>query len=354
MSRQVVPLLLVLGLAAAPAAAQDAPQAGQRRLAFDTVVGTQDFFGEDQDWQAVQFIDLYTGLRVRPGWQVSFRPVIKRVRGEWDFYVDHLSVRYEARARANWRFEAGRFSSPIGLGMTELRPNQNPSVLWWHRPYYMPLPSLGAGLPRVSLVSAVYPVGASVSASGARWDARAALVDRAPVEFWQGWDGSSRSPNPIVGAGISPRQGFRLGAASAWGEYASATPTRPGQRYMMVNTEGEFAIGYTKVSGEWTRDRFETPAGDRISSGWTAQVQQTITPRIFLHGRATVMRSPEAVASAPGGWVEREYRALDTTMGYRLTPEVTLRAAYTAIKNWSVSSLDHQFGLSVFLARRWW
>ncbi len=354
MSRQIVCVLFLLGLAVAPAAAQDGPAAALRRVAFDTVVGTQDFLGENYDGPNVLVFDVFAAARVRPGWQVSFRPTIKAMNGDWNAYLNQLSVRYETRARVGWRFEAGRFSSPIGLGMMENRPNLNAGVLWCHRAYYMPLPSLGAGLPLVSLISAIYPAGAMANASGARWDARAAVLDRAPVEFWDGWAGSSRSANVVVGGGITPRQGLRVGAASAWGEYAAPTPARPGQSYVMLNAEGEYAFGYTRLSGEWTRDRFETPSGARVASGWTAQVQQTLTPRFFLHSRGSVVRSPEALASAPGQSVVREYRSVDSTLGVRLSPEVTLRVAHAMIKSWSASRLDHQVGFSVFLARRWW
>ena len=69
--------------------------------------------------------------------------------------------------------------------MTENRASLNAGILWWHRPYYMPLPSLGADLPRVSLISTVYPWGAQMAASDDHWDVRAAVVDRPPVEFWR-------------------------------------------------------------------------------------------------------------------------------------------------------------------------
>ena len=261
-------------LAAVPAAAQDRPSPATRRIALDTVAGSQDFFGETSDWQTVYIVDAFTSIGFDRGWQVSVRPVLKRVRGEWAARVDQLSVRHELRRGPNWRFEAGRFSSPIGLGMTELRPNLNAGVLWWHRPYYMPLPSFGPGLPRVSLISAVYPIGGSATVSSERWDARAAIVDRAPVEFWDGWAGSHRGANAILGGGISPRQGIRFGAGSAWGHYAAATESRGAESYVMANVEGEVAFGYTRISGEWTRDRFHTAWGRRTASGWTLRSEE--------------------------------------------------------------------------------
>jgi hypothetical protein len=341
-------------IAAAPVEAQDQRTRSTRRIAFDTVAGTQDFFREDSDWQTVYIVDAFTGIALDRRWQISFRPVVKRIRGGWTAQVDQLSVRREIQRGANWRFEAGKFSSPIGLGMTELRPNLNAGVLWWHRPYYMPLPSLGPGLPRVSLVSAVYPLGGTASLSSERWDARAAIADRAPVEFWDGWAGAHRGPNAVIGGGISPRQGTRVGVATAWGHYAAPTDTRGAERYVMANVEGELAFGYARISGEWTRDRFHTAWGNRVASGWTLQAQHTITARLFLHSRASVIRSPEAVTTAPDQFIWRQHRVVESTAGYRLTPDVTLRVAHAAMQSFGAGNVDQQVGMSFIWAKRWW
>jgi hypothetical protein len=89
----------------------------------------------------------------------------------------------------------------------------------------------------------------------------------------------------VVGGGISPRQGMRIGAAAAWGRSGDRNVSDP---YTLVNIEGEHAFGYTKVSGEPTHDRFETPSGNRAARGATLQVRQTLTPRLFV----TVERPP--------------------------------------------------------------
>ena len=354
MARVLALACLWSAILTAPAAAQDRHAPVIRRIAFDTVAGSQDFFGEDSDWQTVYIVDAYTGLEIRKGWQASVRPVVKRVRGDWKAHFDQMSLRHEVQRGASWRFEGGKFSSPIGLGMTELRPNLNGGVLWWHRPYYMPLPSLGPGLPRVSLISAVYPLGGSASLSTLRWDARAAVVDRAPVEFWDGWAGSHRGANAILGGGFRPRQGLRVGAGSAWGRYAAPTATRSAQAYVMANVEGEFAFHYTKVSGEWTRDRFETEWGGRVASGWTVQAQQTMTPRLFVHSRGSFIRAPEAIAAAPESFVWRHYRVIETTAGYRLSPDITVRVAHAAMRSCGAEAIDNQIGVSAIWAKRWW
>ncbi len=347
---------LMLVVASTPARAQEAaPGAGaSRRVAFDTVTGYQDFFAEDAAW-AVQFIvDTFAAVELAPGWQVSVRPVVWRVRGEWESLLDQASLRYEVHRGANWRVEAGKFPSPIGLGMTENRANVNPGVIWCHRPYYMPLPSQGSDLPPVSLVSAVYPWGAQVTTSGDHWDVRAGVVDLPPVAFWQRAEGDARGPNGFVGGGVGPRQGTRLGASRAWGRFARPTSSHEALEYNTLTLEADVAFGHSRLSGEWVRSHFEAPGGGRVSEGWTAQAQHAVTPRVFVHSRMSTVRAPLVGTSQATTLVEQRFRSIDTTAGYLLNPEVTLRVAHTAIRGFGRTVVDHQLGVSMVWARRWW
>jgi hypothetical protein len=324
-----------------------AQEAGSRRVAVDTVVGVQDLFAETRRWPTAIVFDPFVSAEIRPHLHVSVRPKFWRLNGEWETVLDQASVQYTFRKGSTWRIEAGRFPSPIGIGMTENRSSVNPGVLWWHRPYYMPLPGLGAGAPMVALVSAIYPSGAMVSTSGDRWDARGALIDTAPVQFWKGDGRADRRVNGVAGVGFSPRQGLRGGIAGAWGDLTD----EPSGDYAMLNVEGEFAFGYTRISGEWTRDRFEMPSGSHVARGWTLQAVRTLTPRLFAHGRATVMRAPEVAAGATRA---RTFRSIDTTLGIRLDSELTLKLGYSALRSFSAAPVDHQAGLSLMWARRWW
>jgi hypothetical protein len=353
MTRALVLVALLLVGIPAPLPAQESSRTGPRRFALDTVAGTMDYSGGDYEWPTQLIFDAFAGAEVYPGWQVSFRPLLWRVRGEWEALVGQLSIRYTFRMAANWRVEVGRFASPIGLGMTENRPSLNAGLLWCHRPYYMPMPSLGSKVPRLSLMSAVYPTGAQIGASGHHWDARAALIDRAPVEFWKAQPDAERHVNAIVGGGITPMQGVRIGAASSWGAVAAA-PGQQGPRYLTTNVEAEYALGYTRVSGEWTRDRFDTAGNEGVASGWTVQAQHTLTPRVFAHSRVTAMEAPEGALSVYGTPANRRYRSVDSTVGYRLRPELTLKLSHAALWDWTSSSVDHQVGMSVMWTTRWW
>lgn len=355
MRRALVSTFALICLAL-PAAAQEPPAEATtaRRVAFDTVSGWQDSFAEDADWPTQFIVDAFVGAELAPGWQVSVRPVVWRLRGEWEVILDQASLRYETRRGANWRFEAGKFPMPTGLGLLENRANTNPGILWWHRPYYTPSPSLGSDMPRVSLISTLYPWGAQASVSGDRWDMRVAAVDRPAVEFWRATSGLSRRVNVIAGGGVTPRQGMRVGLAGARGRYAEAAGARPALDYTTVNVETDIAFGYTRLSGEWVRSRFESPGGTRVSEGWTAQAQHTLTPRVFVHSRASSVRAPRA-ASAFATLVDlQRFRSIDSTVGYLITPEFTLRAAHTALRGFGRTVTDHQVGLSVIWSRRWW
>lgn len=340
--------LLVL-VASLPAQAQEA-RGGARRAAIDTVVAVGDYFGDAGMWQTQLVLDTSTSVELMPSLQATVRPLFWRTKdGTWKNYTPHVSLRYEFEARSNWRIEVGRFPSPVGLGMTENRPDVNPGVLWCHRPYYGDLPSFGDGSAPHALISANYPVGVHVSTSGDRWDARVAATDRAPVDLWTARDGTPRRLNVVAGAGVSPRQGVRIGVATARGRSGDHLSSVP---YSLVNVEGELAFRHTRVSGEWTRDVFDTPSAGRVASGWTMQARQALTPRIFVHSRVSTVDAPLV---RPGGGVDRlESFFADTTLGYLVTPEVTLRVGHAALKGWGAAAVDHQAGVSVVWAQRWW
>jgi hypothetical protein len=233
--------------------------------------------------------------------------------------------------------------------MTENRPDLNPGVLWCHRPYYGDVPSLGEGTAPHALISANYPMGALVSTSGDRWDARVAFTDRAPVDIWTAHEGTPRRANALIGAGLSPRQGVRIGVATAWGHSGDHTSSQP---YRLVNVKGEYAFGYTRVTAEWTRDEFDTPTGTQVASGWTLQATQTITPRLFVHRRLSTVASPAALTD--GTFEARDFLSVDTSVGYRVRPDVTIRAGHAAIKGWTSDRADHQIGMSLVWSKRWW
>jgi hypothetical protein len=193
------------------------------------------------------------------------------------------------------------------------------------------------------------PIGIQANTSAKHWDARVAFIDRAPADFFHTENPPFR-PNGVVGGGISPRQGTRIGAAAAWGRSGDANVSDP---YTLLNVEGEYAFGFTKISGELTRDRFETPTGSREARGATLQVRQTLTPRMFAHSRGTVITSPVTVL-ATGEVPDRTSWYTDTTLGYLVNAETTVRLAHSAIRKWNAPTVDNQVGVSIVWSKRWW
>jgi hypothetical protein len=44
----------------------------------------------------------------------------------------------------------------------------------------------------------------------------------------------------------------------------------------------------------------------------------------------------------------------ETTLGYLVNAETTIRVAHSAIKKWSAPAVDHQVGVSIVWSKRWW
>ena len=88
--------------------------------------------------------------------------------------------RYEHKGAVGLRIEGGLIPAPIGLANLTLRPQLNPTI---SQPssLFQGLPPPEPFSPRVTLLGAIYPYGVSATVSGAKWDARAALIDVSPL-----------------------------------------------------------------------------------------------------------------------------------------------------------------------------
>lgn len=137
-------IVAAVGLLTGWSSVAGAQDVGSRRVVFDTVIGVQDVFREAREWPTQVILDSFVSAELRPGFQLSFRPVVWRTNGEWHRLIDQISIQQQFHKGSDWRIEAGRFPSPMGLGMMENRASINSGVLWCHRPYYMPLPALAA------------------------------------------------------------------------------------------------------------------------------------------------------------------------------------------------------------------
>jgi hypothetical protein len=302
--------------------------------------------------------DAVSTIRLGRGWDGVVRPWASRMPGgDWLAEMYQLQLRYTSSTRMPFRVDAGILSSPMGLSTLELRPDRNPTI---GAPFYYfaPLPAFDGYFDRVTLMSGGYPLGAVVSASGSRWDVRGGVTDDTPA---RGRDMMSTSRTPaklqlLAGGGFTPMPGLRLGAALARGRYRSGTTTARGTRIApanatLFNVEGEYAIAYTRITGEWVADRFDTAGAPANAGGFNLLAVQTLTPRWFVATRAARASSPVLVGPSPG---RRTASSGEATLGYRLTPELTLRGGYQGSTRFSRPKWEHALAVSFVWAQRWW
>ena len=146
-------------------------------------------------------------MRIADNLDLRVRPVVFRraFDGAWQAQIYELALRYERPGAIGLRVDAGQFTSPIGLSILENRPDKNP-VVSPHSTLYLPIPRYEAGTPSTYLLAAAYPLGAKVTVSGAKWDARAAVIDSSPVRGrpFFGDNKPPRMANVVAGVGFTP------------------------------------------------------------------------------------------------------------------------------------------------------
>ncbi len=260
--------LLALALAAPSATAFGQDRA---RVAFDTIVSVEDFEAADPPQVVGLNFDALLMTRIAGNLYGVVRPMARRLfDGRWTRQICQIALRYESPQRLPVRLEFGYLSSPVGMGTLEARADDNPTVQI-HPYYFQPLPSFEARTPRVQLMSTVYPFGGQVSVSRTRWDARVAFVDSSATRVRRviSRNNPPRMAQIALGAGVTPYVGVRLGGSFMHGPYARArevADARRGDRTATVATiEGEYAFRYTKLTGEWVRDSFETASSPAVA-----------------------------------------------------------------------------------------
>ena len=109
----------------------------------------------------------------------------------------------------------------------------------------------------------------------------------------------------------------------------------------------------TFLNGEILRTSFESLAQASIAYESFVQVQQTLAPRWFAAARGEHASAPPLVNGIAIG-TRTSLSTAETTVGYRVNPDITLRTSYYARKPYPARMWDKQFGVSVVWARRWW
>jgi hypothetical protein len=268
-------------------------------------------------------------------------------------------IRYEHPGAIATRIDAGYILSPIGLGVYDVRPGINPTI-FPHLSYLQPMPTFDPTGPRVSAISAGYSLGAQATVSTANWDARVAVIGAAPTRNYVVGNPATnprQTPVWVAGAGITPTIGLRLGASVAHGVYATSDEiTRPGSQsrsMTMAGAEGEGSFGGTKLSAEILRTAFDATGATSVAYEWFVQGQQTLAPRWFVAARHEGTSAPPLISGIAVG-TRTNLKIVEATVGYRLSPDVTLRASYFTRQPYGASTWSDQIGASIVWARRWW
>jgi hypothetical protein len=329
------------------------------RFSLDSVVAVDLFRGENAGERPNIIVDVTGVLRLADGWVVYVRPWFRQPRtSEWDKEIYQAAVQYERPGRVSTRVDAGYIVSPIGLGMMDSRPGVNPTIST-HLSYVTPMPVFDPTAPRARPLASSYPLGTQVTISGSRWDTRGALITSSPTRQYviNGGDRVRGTPVMVAGGGLTPRPGLRLGLSVARGAHATreelTTPAFGERRNAtLLSTEGEFAFGYSKIAGEFTRNRIDSHVGTETAYSWFLQGVHTLTPRIFVAGRQEGASAPPLrTGTVPGR--RTMLHISEATVGYRIVPELAARVGYLARKPYTRSAYDHQVGVSLVWSQRW-
>jgi hypothetical protein len=350
-------ICVLLLVAARPVAAQSQSLA---RFSLDSVVAVDLFRGEGTVDRPNVIVDITGVVRLADGLVLYVRPWFRQPRTpEWDKEIYQAALQWERSGTVSTRVDAGYIVSPIGLGMMDTRPGVNPTIAP-HLSYVTPMPVFDPTAPRARPVASTYPLGAQVTVSTVRWDVRGAVVSTAPTRPYVINSGTNPRPTPVLvaGGGVTPTAGLRLGLAIAQGDHATSdelTTTAFGDSRgtTVLAFEGEYAFGYTRIAGEVLRNRIQSHAGAETAYSWFVQGMQTVTPRIFVAARQEGTSAPPL--RAPINPRERtSFHTTEATVGYRIIPDLTVRASYMARRPYTRTTWDHQGGVSLVWARRWW
>lgn len=352
-SRLAARLVLSMVLFAGSASAQS-----QDRWSLDSAVSVSRFVGQNTGDRPDVVIDLTASTRLGHGWVAYIRPWIRSASSRpypVSREIYQAAVLHEHPGPVATRLELGYILSPIGIGMMDMRPDTNPTISP-HMTYLIPMPSFDPGAPASMPIASSYPLGAQVTASARTWDLRTAVVSSPPNRTYV--LGLS-SPNPaarpvfVVGGGVTPRTGVRLGIGYATGIYATRDevtgPFPDARRSQLVTVESDVAFGYTHLTGEVAHSRIDTARGGTTATSWFVQGQQTLSPRWFAAARYEASDAPTPAT----GVGTPTLRIAEATAGFRLSPEFTLRGSVASRKTYFSPLTGRQAGVSLVWARRW-
>ncbi len=366
-------VVFVVTLSVAMAAPCAAQQARPADLSIETSAAVDTAVAPTGTPSTGTVVDTIVSVGLGRGFEAIARPWAQRLgtTKDWNPQVWLATLRYQRQGHVAVRVDGGLIPSPVGLATMELRPTINPTI-GMPASLFTPLPSFEANMPRATLLGALYPYGVSATVSTTRWDARAAVIDTTPLRMRMVISDTNppRFGNVVFGGGVTPVIGWRIGGSITRGGWQNAaegvasadsattglpdTPPPAAQGYgaTVLTVESQYAFRFTSIAGEWVRDRLETATRRTVApSGWFIQGQQTLSPRWFAAGRIDHLSAPALVAS--GAYEEQRFNGAEEIIGYRLTPEVTIRGGHRAQRGFGRDAFSHTATVSIVWAKRW-
>ena len=326
-------------------------------LAIDTTAAADSVVDVNGDYGYGTAVDAFISVGLGKFEAIAWPVLQRRESGDWNGDLWIAALRYERPGPVGVRVDAGLIPSPVGLAnLTVRRPHLNPTI-FAPSSLFTRLPPLEPTVrtPPANLLGGFYPIGGQVTVSGAHWDVRAGVIDTSPLRRRRILSRTNppRFANVLVGGGVTPFVGFRIGASVTHGGWE-----RPGESPVVTETldatvvtvESEFSYAYTRLAGEWVRDSIGTSAGTQVASGWFVQGRQTLTPRWFVSGRVERMDAPHVL---PGGVLDQHLVGVEEVVGFRVTHELTLRVGHRARRLFGQGDYDNQAAASIVWWRRW-
>jgi hypothetical protein len=356
-----------------------AAQTPYERFSLDTTVGVDMFRGISVDGpydnvshQPQIVVDIVGTVQLANRWQIYVRPWFRLPRPApptaavpepatppWDTMLYQASLRYERQGPIATRVDVGYIASPVGLGLFDANPRTNPTIAG-HASYFTPMLPFDPGGPRPLAIASTYPLGGALTLSSVHWDARAAVVNSAPVRSWVLGASTNPSTTPAIdaGAGVTPITGLRLGVSFSHGSFAEpeelgANAVKGDRIVTLVGIEGDYSVRYTKLTGEFIRDWFSIPGRVAPARTWFIQGTQTLTARWSIAGRHEGTSAPIAGSGIIFA-AQPHLLANEITAAYRATRQFTIKGSYYARQSYGRTTWDHQGGVQLVWQKRWW
>ena len=227
--------------------------------------------------------------------QLIARPVSRgRLDGGWYHDLYQAGIRYQPPIGLPLRLEAGYALPVIGLGLRRSRPLERDTGSL-DLQYVTPLPPFEMGLPTVYPITPSYPLVAIASLGTSRWDLRLGVADGSPTRL-RGVtrnNDSPRAPQLVVGGGVTPTTGLRIGATFVTGDYvrAAENPNPTGESGSQTGGAPAGYLSYAEATFHATADHHVVPTyGD-------SETQETVSAT-GGNRRATVSGVGSSTSSA--------------------------------------------------------